>query len=445
MRKPKLIISKCLNSEKCRYNGQAYDDKVISLLRKYVDLETVCPETEIGLKVPRNPIRIEKYDNKYKLVEPSDNIDYTSQMMEFAEEFLSNIDDVDGFILKSKSPSCGIRDVKVYPKNQKCSINKKGQGIFSSKIIEKYSTIPIEDEGRLKNYNIRDEFLTKIFTINNLKCENSILDFHNKNSLLLKSYNEDIYNDLNIIVSKENMDEDDKTLYKNKVYEILNNKRDKSKRLNLIKNIFEKYTKEGYDVICITGSSKASGTFQSANLAKADVEGNIYIFDSLFLSLGSGQYVIKASHLIEEGNLNASEIIQELENMRKDVNLLFVPFTLEYLKQSGRLPSVVSFVGNMLSIKPICTMEDGKNKIVSKVRGTKQIASKLVDMILELNDGNVEDKIITIGYGSNEDDFKRLQEEVSKKINAKKIYITRGGSCICSHTGPEILAISSSY
>lgn len=241
MRKPKLIISKCLNSEKCRYNGQAYDDKVISLLRKYVDLETVCPETGIGLKVPRNPIRIEKYDDKYKLVEPSDNIDYTSQMMEFAEEFLSNIDDVDGFILKSKSPSCGIRDVKVYPKNQKCSINKKGQGIFSSKIIEKYSTIPIEDEGRLKNYNIRDEFLTKIFTINNLKCENSILDFHNKNSLLLKSYDEEIYNDLNNIIIKENMDEDDKTLYKNKVYEILNNKRDKSKRLNLIKNIFEKY------------------------------------------------------------------------------------------------------------------------------------------------------------------------------------------------------------
>ncbi|ETI89714.1 MAG: hypothetical protein Q612_NSC00129G0001, partial [Negativicoccus succinicivorans DORA_17_25] len=67
------------------------------------------------------------------------------------------------------------------------------------------------------------------------------MDFHNKNSLLLKSYDEEIYNDLNNIIIKENMDEDDKTLYKNKVYEILNNKRDKSKRLNLIKNIFEKY------------------------------------------------------------------------------------------------------------------------------------------------------------------------------------------------------------
>ena len=236
---------------------------------------------------------------------------------------------------------------------------------------------------------------------------------------------------------------------KEEFYNILNNSNSlpKTSQVTYIdfKEKFEKYTKEGYDVICITGSSKASGTYQSANLAKADVEGNIYIFDSLFLSLGSGQYIIKASHLIEEGDLSASEIVEELEKLRASVNLLFVPFTLEYLKQSGRLPSVVSFVGNMLSIKPICSMQDGKNKIVSKVRGTKQIASKLVDMILELNNGQLEDKIITIGYGSNEDDFKKLQEEVSKRINAKKVYITRGGSCICSHTGPEILAISSSY
>lgn len=236
---------------------------------------------------------------------------------------------------------------------------------------------------------------------------------------------------------------------KEEFYNILENSHDLPKTSQVtyvdFKDRFEKYTKEGYDIICITGSSKASGTFQSANLAKADVDGNIYIFDSLFLSLGSGQYIIKASHLIEEGNLSAKEIVEELEKMRESVNLLFVPFTLEYLKQSGRLPSVVSFVGNMLSIKPICTMQDGKNKIVSKVRGTKQIASKLVDMILEMNNGNLEDKIITIGYGSNEEDFKKLQEEVSKRIDAKKIYITRGGSCICSHTGPEILAISSSY
>lgn len=210
------------------------------------------------------------------------------------------------------------------------------------------------------------------------------------------------------------------------------------------KESFEKYVSEGYDVICFTGSSKASGTYQSATMAKNDVDGNIYIFDTLFLSLGSGQYVIKACELIEETDLSAKEIVDKLEEIRGSVNLFFVPFTLDYLKESGRLPSVVSFVGNMLNIKPICTMEDGKNKIVSKVRGTKQVASKLVDMILEANDNDLESKIITIGYGSNESDFEKLKEEVAKRVKAKKVFITRGGSCICSHTGPEILAISSS-
>ena len=210
------------------------------------------------------------------------------------------------------------------------------------------------------------------------------------------------------------------------------------------KEAFEKYVNEGYDVICLTGSSRTSGTYQSATMAKNDVDGNIYVFDTLFLSLGSGQYVIKACELVEESNLSASEIVDELESIRESVNLFFVPFTLDYLKESGRLPSVVSFVGNMLNIKPICSMEDGKNKIVTKVRGTKQIASKLVDMILEANDYDLESKIITIGYGSNESDFEKLKEEVAKRIKAKKVFITRGGSCICAHTGPEILAVSSS-
>lgn len=210
------------------------------------------------------------------------------------------------------------------------------------------------------------------------------------------------------------------------------------------KEVFEKYVNEGYEVICITGSSKTSGTYQSATMAKNDVDGNIYIFDTLFLSLGSGQYVIKACQLVNENKFTAEEIVKKLEEIRESVNLFFVPFSLDYLKESGRLPSIVSFVGNMLNIRPICTMKDGENKIVTKVRGTKQIASKLVDIILDANNNDLESKIITIGYGSNELDFEKLKEEVAKRIKVKEIFITRGGSCICSHTGPEILAISSS-
>lgn len=241
MRKPKLIISKCLNSEKCRYDGQGYDDKVISLLREYIDIETVCPESAIGLSTPRDPIRIEKHNDEYKLIQLNSNLDYTHEMCEFAEEFLSGINDVDGFILKSKSPSCGIKDVKVYPKSQRCSISKNATGIFSSKVIEKNLNIPIENEGRLRNYDIRDEFLTKIFTINNLKYEDSILNFHNKNRLLLKSYSKKISKELDYIINKSDFSDKDIVLYKNKVYELLNKKRNKKNKISIAKDIFEKY------------------------------------------------------------------------------------------------------------------------------------------------------------------------------------------------------------
>ncbi|MBO1685231.1 YbgA family protein [Clostridium butyricum] len=241
MRKPKLIISKCLNSEKCRFDGQGYDDKVISLLRDYVDIETVCPETSIGLSIPRNPLRIEKDSDVNRLIEAKSNVDYTYQMCEFAEEFINGIDDIDGFILKSRSPSCGIKDVKVYPKAQKCSISKNATGIFSSKVIEGMSNIPIENEGRLKNYNIRDEFLTKIFAINDFKCADSILDFHNKNILLLKSYSIKISKELDSIANKQNLNETDIDLYKSKLYELLNKKRNKKSKVKICKGIFENF------------------------------------------------------------------------------------------------------------------------------------------------------------------------------------------------------------
>ena len=241
MRRPKLVISKCLNSEKCRYDGQGYDDKVISLLREYVDIESVCPEKEIGLTVPRDPIRIEKDKDKYKLIQLKTNSDYTRQMNEFAEEFLSELGDTDGFIFKSKSPSCGINNVKIYTKNQRSSISKKGIGFFSSKIIDKYHELPIEDEGRLKNYNIRDEFLTKIFTINNLKAESNISKFHKKNILLLKSYSEDMSDELEFIINKQSLNDEDINIYKNKVYEILEKKRSKNSKINVCEIVFEKY------------------------------------------------------------------------------------------------------------------------------------------------------------------------------------------------------------
>ena len=208
---------------------------------------------------------------------------------------------------------------------------------------------------------------------------------------------------------------------------------------------FDKFITEGYHIICMTGAANASGTFQSAMIAKNDVNENekIHIFDTRNLSLGSGQYVIKACELLEEG-LGFEEIIDELENTRSSVRLLFAPYTLDFLKQSGRVPVATALIGNMLNIKPIFFFDNGEAKLVNKVRGIKNIASKLVDIILEMNEGSLEGKIVTIGCGDNLHDCEILKDEVNKRIKARRVLFTRGGVSICSHTGPDILAISCS-
>lgn len=242
MRKPKIVVSECLYGTKCRYDGQGYHDKVIQSLKDYVDIQTVCPELAIGLSIPREPIRIEmnKENEEYRLIDYNSKNDYTNQMTEFSEEFINGLDDIDGFILKSRSPTCGLKDAKVYYRGNKCSIRSNENGFFSQKIIDKYDYLPIENEGRLKNYNIRDNFFTRIFFINNLKNNKNIIEFHKNNLLLLKSYDEESTNEVSDILNENRM-EDQVHQYKEKVLNIVSNQRKKENKLSIIIKVFEKY------------------------------------------------------------------------------------------------------------------------------------------------------------------------------------------------------------
>lgn len=242
MRKPKIVVSECLYGTKCRYDGQGYNDKVIQSLKDYVDIQTVCPELAIGLSIPRVPIRIEmnKENEEYRLVDYNSKNDYTNKMTEFSEEFINGLDDIDGFILKSRSPTCGLKDAKVYYCGNKCSIRSNENGFFSQKIIDKYDYLPIENEGRLKNYNIRDNFFTRIFFINNLKNNKNIIEFHKNNLLLLKSYDEESTNEVSDILNENRM-EDQVHQYKEKVLNIVSNQRKKENKLSIIIKVFEKY------------------------------------------------------------------------------------------------------------------------------------------------------------------------------------------------------------
>ena len=242
MRKPKIVVSECLYGTKCRYDGQGYNDKVIQSLKDYVDIQTVCPELAIGLSIPREPIRIEmnKENEEYRLIDYNSKNDYTNQMTEFSEEFINGLDDIDGFILKSRSPTCGLKDAKVYYCGNKCSIRSNENGFFSQKIIDKYDYLPIENEGRLKNYNIRDNFFTRIFFINNLKNNKNIIEFHKNNLLLLKSYDEESTNEVSDILNENRM-EDQVHQYKEKVLNIVSNQRKKENKLSIIIKVFKKY------------------------------------------------------------------------------------------------------------------------------------------------------------------------------------------------------------
>ena len=242
MRKPKIVVSECLYGTKCRYDGQGYNDKVIQSLKDYVDIQTVCPELAIGLSIPREPIKIEmnKENEEYRLIDYNSKNDYTNQMTEFSEEFINGLDDIDGFILKSRSPTCGLKDAKVYYCGNKCSIRSNENGFFSQKIIDKYDYLPIENEGRLKNYNIRDNFFTRIFFINNLKNNKNIIEFHKNNLLLLKSYDEESTNEVSDILNENRM-EDQVHQYKEKVLNIVSNQRKKENKLSIIIKVFEKY------------------------------------------------------------------------------------------------------------------------------------------------------------------------------------------------------------
>ena len=126
--KPRIIISKCIEFDNCRYNGQIISSKEIKELIPYVDFIPVCPEVEIGLGIPRAPIRIVFKDNKNKLIQPETQKDVTKEMRNFTSTFLDSQDEIDGFILKSRSPSCGLKDVKIYPGEKQVPPISKSSG-----------------------------------------------------------------------------------------------------------------------------------------------------------------------------------------------------------------------------------------------------------------------------------------------------------------------------
>jgi uncharacterized protein YbgA (DUF1722 family)/uncharacterized protein YbbK (DUF523 family) len=167
--KPVVVVSQCLGFAAVRYNGAILRDDFVRALTDHVRVVQVCPEVAIGLGVPRDPIRLVGNISSKRLVQPATGRDLTDSMRQYAEQFLANAGPVDGFILKSRSPSCGIKDVKVHAPAPAENVVGKSTGMFAETVLQRFPG-PVEDEGRLTNAKLRHHFLVRLFASARLRA-----------------------------------------------------------------------------------------------------------------------------------------------------------------------------------------------------------------------------------------------------------------------------------
>ena len=191
--KPRLVISKCLEFEACRYDGQIIKNKYIEKLKKFIDFEPICPEVEIGMGIPRDAIRIIENKNKRLLYQPETGKDFSKEMDSFSNNYLNKVKNIEGFILKTDSPSCGVYSAKIYPKKNDTPALKRDSGFFAAHVLALFPNYPIEEEKRLNNIFIREHFYTSIFTLADFRSVidiHTLYKFHTKHKYLFMSYNQ---------------------------------------------------------------------------------------------------------------------------------------------------------------------------------------------------------------------------------------------------------------
>ncbi len=196
---------------------------------------------------------------------------------------------------------------------------------------------------------------------------------------------------------------------------------------------------KGNEVISIHGSSKLSGTFNSAMMAKEQLGSEkIHVIDSEEISLGAGILVIKAARLAEE-KLEAEAIIREIEASRARVRYYFVLDTLKYLHKGGRLSFSAAVVGSILNIKPILTVSEGKLELLGKARGISKAITSILETVEEKG-WSLNGKIIGVNHIADFEHRNLLEEEIKKRYNVSEVIRGAVGSVVATHAGPGAVA-----
>ena len=250
--KPIVVVSKCITFSPVRWDGTIIASEFVEKLKPYVEFVPVCPEVEIGLGVPRSPIRLVSRDGDIRLIQPSTGLDLSEKMAEFAERFLGSLKGVDGFILKSASPSSGFRNVKIYPRAEKSASIARGSGFFGGAVLKKYPNLAIEDERRLLNPRIREHFLVKLYTLANFrevkqkKSIQALIKFQSENKYLLTAYSQKQLRILGKIVANQEKRpiESILSLYEANLYDVFSRPPSVGSNINVLLKILGYFSSE---------------------------------------------------------------------------------------------------------------------------------------------------------------------------------------------------------
>jgi len=210
MEKIKLGISTCLLGENVRYDGSHKLDRFLTdTLGQYVEYVPVCPEVECGLPIPRESMHLEGNPESPRLVTSRTKQDMTERMVGWAKNRVVELEKegLCGFIFKSDSPSSGMERVRVF--NEKGMPVKKGVGMFARIFTEHFPLLPVEDEGRLHDLKLRENFIERIFTLKRWRealerkeNQRNILDFHTKHKSLILSHSPKHYQAMGKLVAR---------------------------------------------------------------------------------------------------------------------------------------------------------------------------------------------------------------------------------------------------
>ena len=201
--KIKIGISRCLMGQKVRFDGghKKYH-YATDLLEEFFELHGTCPEVESGMSIPRPTIRLVGKAENPRLVEvlhPEN--DHTENMQKFSKDAVKKMSDYSGFILKSKSPTCGMERVKVYQDVPQQPL--MGAGMFANILMSTYPLMPVEEEGRLNDATIRENFIERVFVYHRWQSmvlpdpsPKKLLDFHSNHKLTLLAHHQATYREL---------------------------------------------------------------------------------------------------------------------------------------------------------------------------------------------------------------------------------------------------------